>query len=110
MTNRHDRRTTRKRGALIIHYGHLDPRDPNYGLPMDCYACGATHSASGAACIEGQSTIHVPLCEVCLASDEAEKVVVRKFLNAPDLKIREGGETTTEQFIALAEKLDSTEQ
>ena len=67
--NRHQRRAARKRGALIVGYGHLSPRDPNYGLPIKCYVCRATHSGSGVARIEGQSTIHVALCEACLASD-----------------------------------------
>jgi len=34
---------------------------------------------------------------------------MRKFLNAPDLKVSEGGTATTEQIAALAAKQDTTE-
>jgi hypothetical protein len=109
MTNRHQRHAARKRGVIVTDFGHLDPRNRNYGLPVNCYVCGAAHKAFGLARIQGQSTIDVPLCEACLESDERGNDVIRKYLNAPDLKINEGGEATTEQLIAMADKQDTTE-
>jgi hypothetical protein len=34
---------------------------------------------------------------------------MRKYIDAPDLEISEGGEATPEQMIALAERQDTTE-
>jgi hypothetical protein len=107
--NRHDRRAARKRGETIfIDYGCLLERDQNYGLPVECYVCATAHKASGIARIDDkQSTTIVPLCEACLACRGND--VARKYLNAPDLEISEGGEATTEQVLAMAERRHATE-
>jgi hypothetical protein len=82
----------------------------NYGLPVNCYVCGTAHKAFGLARInQGPSTTDVPLCEACLGSDERGDDVLRNFLNAPDLKIDKGGQATTEQIGAMADKLNATE-
>ena len=50
--------------TIFIDYGHLSERDPNYGLPVVCYACDTPHKAFGLARIQDNSdTTHVPLCE-----------------------------------------------
>ena len=70
-----------------------------------------THATSGVARIhipDNQFTTHVPLCDVCFAGD-ADALVMRKFLNMPDLKISEGGKVTTEQLDALADRQDTME-
>ncbi len=105
------RRGDVKRGdATYVAYGHLQERDQNYGLSVNCYVCGAPHKAFGVARIRDKSgTIHVPLCEACLHSDLHEQAIMRKFWNAPNLEISEGGEATTEQVMAAAEKQDKTE-
>ncbi len=103
--NRHDRRVARKRGDIIlIDYGHLLERDQNYGLPVGCYVCATAHKAFGFARIDDKrSTTVVPLCEACLG-DANSSNVARKFFNAPDLEITEGGDATTEQVLAMAER------
>ena len=53
--NRRERRAAkRQRGkfALIIDHGLLSERDKNYGLPVNCYACGVGHAAAHAARIQ----------------------------------------------------------
>ena len=104
--------TAGKGRAISIHYGRLQPRDPNHGLPLNCYVCGTTHVASGLARIDDNgSATDVPLCDACLTGGEDERLL-RKYLNAPVLKIGEGGRVTTEQMeqiIALADKQDTTE-
>jgi len=47
MTNRHERRAALKQGVVFVDHARLMQRDPNYGLPVDCYLCGTTHAASG---------------------------------------------------------------
>ena len=108
--NRHERRAAAKKGDVIfIEYGHLLARDQNFGLPVACYVCGAAHTALGLAHIEyRQSVTNVPLCRSCFAAADRYDAVVREFLHAPDLKITEGGEATTEQVLAMAEKLQAT--
>lgn len=107
MNNRHERRAALKREAIFVDVGRLQQRDPNYGLPVDCYVCGTTHAASGLARIQDKrSTTHVPLCDACFGKDAQ---LMRKFLNAPDLKVSEGGTATTEQIASLAAKQDTTE-
>jgi hypothetical protein len=102
--------------AAFVDYGRLLERDPNYGLPVNCYVCDAPHKALGFARIQDKSgTTHVPLCERCFRAVEdtrgshTQHTILRKFFNAPDLEISEGGEATTEQLLALAEKKDKTE-
>jgi hypothetical protein len=112
MTNRHERRQAAKLQhgeVILIHYGQLLERDQNYGLPVQCYVCGAPHKALGLARIEQKrSTTDVPLCDECLASD-SKGDIIRKYTNAPDLKISEGGELTAEQLTAIVDKQDTTE-
>ena len=53
MNNRQQRRAARKGDAILIDFGTLQPRDPNYGLPVRrCYVCGANHNL-----------LDVPLCK-----------------------------------------------
>jgi hypothetical protein len=110
--NRHERRAAKKRNlwTTIISIGRLREHDPNYGLPLICYACGTPHKALGVALIEHQSGItDVPLCEPCFADNNICDVIQRKFWNAPKLEIEDGGDVTTEQFQALIEKQDKLE-
>lgn len=95
--------------AIFADVGYLSERDLNYGLPVNCYVCGTAHKAFGLVRIkDDRSTIVVPLCEACCAPDKMD-AIVRIFLNAPDLEIRKGGEATTEQLLAMAEKPDEKE-
>ena len=107
--NRSERRAAAKKGDVIYaSYGHLLEHDQNYGLPVECYVCGAVHNGRGICRIEHKrSTTDVPLCEACLAHWGDD--VVRKFLNAPDLAVIEGGEATPEQINALADQQNPTE-
>ena len=78
------------------------------GLSVGCYVCGIPHRALGIARIrDSRSTLDVPICEPCFGADPDG--VLRKYWNAPGLKITEGGEATTEQVEALADKQDETE-
>jgi hypothetical protein len=104
--NRRERRTAKKHGTTIIDFGRLVT--PDDALPVDCYICATPHKASGVARIqERQSITYVPLCDQCFT--DSGDAVVRKYMNAPDLKIHEGGEATTAQLSALADKQDATE-
>lgn len=107
MTNRRERRARKKGNVTVVDLGQLLAQDANHGLPFDCYVCGKRHAGLGLARIRDKSrTTTVPLCETCLADSDA---VYRKYLNAPDVKIKEGGEITTEQLGALIEKQKKTE-
>jgi hypothetical protein len=46
-----------------------------------------------------------PLCVECLKRPDVLDDAVRKFLNAPNLKITDGGAATTEQLQAMSERL-----
>lgn len=95
--------------VITVDYGMLSKQDENYGQPVSCYVCDSPHKALAVARIEDKSTIaYAPLCECCclVKSD----VILRKYFNAPDLEISEGGEATTEQVLALVEKQGATEQ
>ena len=110
MKNRHERRKARKGDVITVDIGRLQQRDPNYGLPVSCYVCGAAHTASGLARIQDKrSTKNVALCDACLADGTVDHLVVRKFLGASGMTFSEGGKVTTEQIIALADKQDTTE-
>src|SRR5262245_9804346 len=103
-------RTAKKRirNEVFVDSGHLFQADPNYGLSVTCYVCDIPHKALGLAQIRNsQETNHVALCERCLAAADND-AVLRKFLNTPNLEIRQGGEATTEQVMAMAEKPDAT--
>ena len=110
--NRRERRKAKKYrvgDVVLIAYGLLDGRDPNYGLPVNCYVCAAPHKALGVARIDrDQSITDVLICDDCLQADGGRNAVARKFMNAPDLTINEGGAVTTEQLKALASRQDAT--
>jgi hypothetical protein len=110
VANRKQRRAKQRGKLTTIHYGHISERDPNYGSPVNCYVCDLPHKALGIARIETKkNTILVPLCEPCLNSADENDAVIRQFLNSPELNIKEGGEATPEQLIALADKQSATE-
>ena len=50
----------------------------------------------------------MPLCDACYADDDTDRIV-RKFLKAPDIRISNGGEVSTEQIEALVERQDKVE-
>jgi hypothetical protein len=105
--NRKERRAARKLGAVVISHGRLQCDDPNDGLPVECYVCGAAHKAHGLVRIEdGRSIKIAALCDACLAG-EKDQQIMRKFLNAPDFEISD--EVTIEQLTALADKQAMTE-
>ena len=108
--NRCERRRMKHNVHLVnISWGTLLERDPNYGASVVCYVCGAPHKARGLALIQDRlGTTWVPLCNPCL--DDKDHRVCKKYLNAPDLEISEGGEATTEQLQALVERLGSLTQ
>jgi hypothetical protein len=118
--NRKQRRAAKANAGEVgdivnVGYGYLQERDPNCGLPVNCYACDAQHPASGVGVIQDRTHItHVPLCESCLHTEHGRGQVVRRYWNAPNLKIKisEGGPVTNEQLQAMSEKLRSgaTEQ
>ena len=88
---------------IFVSQGFLHKSDPNYGEPVNCYGCGAPHSARGISRIEDKAgTLDVPTCEQCL-EDSAR--IMRRYWEAPDLVIEEGGTATTEQLLAISEKL-----
>jgi hypothetical protein len=107
--NRHERRRAAKteRGDVTnVSLGHLQQRDPNYGVPVNCYVCGAPHKALGLARISDKSgATDVPICDACLCTPQADQRIMRKYWNAPDLTVRDGGKATTEQLDAIVEKL-----
>jgi hypothetical protein len=112
--NRHHRRAAakqwREREVVLIEYGHLPEHDPNYGRTVECYVCATPHIAHSLARIErGESTTDVPLCESCRASGNSHHAVLRKFCDAPDLKIAEGSGITEDQITAWTEGGDATE-
>jgi hypothetical protein len=78
---------------IMVFYAHLLSGDLNYGLSVDCYVCSRTHSALYLARIKHKrDKLDVPLCEACYATDPKDGGVIRKFLNAPDLKLKDMGE------------------
>lgn len=112
MTNRHERRAAKKRNphqagdGILIERGHLLERDPNYGLPVNCYICDTPHKARGLARIQDKSgTTHVPLCEPCRHDPDAPVAIIWRFSH---VIVSEGGEATHEQILALAEKQGAT--
>jgi hypothetical protein len=88
--------------AITVDYGRLPERSPTYGLPVNCYVCGAEHKGLNLARIrDGKAGIIVALCERCCDDNDA---VVRKYWKAPELEVLDGGEATAEQIEALAGK------
>jgi len=109
MSNRNEHRAARSRKLILVDIGRLQPRDPNYGLQLGCYVCATSHAASGCARIQdGPSETYVPLCDACYADDDTNRIV-RTFLKAPDIRISNGGEVSTEQIEALVERQDKVE-
>jgi hypothetical protein len=113
--NRRERRRAAKVGDVVD--VRIGVRQTKGNETLVCYACDRPaevlrdaddSSVYGFAIINGGKP--VPLCVACLSSNNANGVV-RKFLNAPDLKISDGGKKTTEQVCqiadALAESTDS---
>jgi hypothetical protein len=121
--NRHERRAAQRerraeqatkvkgKGVVFLDWGTLLPGDPNYAQPVNCYLCAAPHAARDFVRIENKSkTDFFALCGACFkARDRGDTGVLRKYLAAPDIEIIEGGEATTEQVLAIAEKQDVTE-
>ena len=123
--NRHERRKAkagRKPGFVVnISFGRCLMAGES---KVECFACGNEakdwNSPGGPALLgyglaeiqEGDRSEQVPICESCFSFDEAGSSIVRKWLNAPDLKITEGGEATAEHVAniasALSEKDDAT--
>jgi hypothetical protein len=107
--NRYDRRRMKRGGLVNISIGVLLERDLNYGTSVTCYVCGTPHLARGVASIEDiksgtvAGVTHVPLCNPCLEHQDTTSRIVKNHLNAPDLKVSEGGELTEEQVLALVE-------
>ena len=85
MPNISDRKIPQERGRVTcIDFGRLQERDRNYGLPVECYVCGAPHEALGLARItEGEAVTHVPLCEACRVAGKTVKAIARKYWNVP---------------------------
>ena len=101
-----DRSHLKNRAVTTIEWGFV--ADNNFRPRLECYVCGAPHKARGIARIRrDQSTTNVPLCEPCVASHPAD-AIMRKFSNAPDLEISDGGELTEEEVMAFADKRDTT--
>jgi hypothetical protein len=103
-------------GVVKIDYGCLSERDQNYGTSFSCYVCDTPHKALGVARIQDKSgTSYVALCDSCLVADyddvdsPTKNAVIKKYWNAPDLEVREGGKATTVQILAVAEKQGVTE-
>jgi hypothetical protein len=100
VTNRHERRRAAKLGDIIeVKFGRVvfDIK-PGDDVSRDiCYVCGkpATAWAGGpeGRMAHGFATINeekpVLLCETCFNTDSNS--IARKYLNAPDMKISEGG-------------------
>ena len=108
--NRQQRRAAKKAKpsrVVFIDYEYLLEKHKDYGEPVVCYVCAAPHRAFGFARVRrGARQQDLPLCARCLADEDA---VARKVLNAPLLEIRDGGELSDEQVVALAQKHDATE-
>ena len=124
--NRHERRKAkaRKDGFVVnISLGRwLMAADSE--AKVECFACGNEAKdwnwPGGPALLgyglaeiqEGDRSEQVPICESCFSSDDPTSALVRKWLNAPDLEISEGGEATAEHVAniasAMSEKDDAT--
>jgi hypothetical protein len=115
--SRHERRKAKKRKYGVgdvweSAFGLLDRGDPNYGLPVWCSACGASHKARGICRITkpDQSFEYCAVCDTCLPADDTAAVAVanpimRKYLGTPDYTFIDGDRATTEQVEAISERL-----
>jgi|SRR6516165_9023650 hypothetical protein len=93
--NRHERRKRTKLvgdvvelkfGRVVFKPGEDTSRDT-------CYLCGKPATAwsemgHGFVDISGHIVL---LCESCFNTEEQDKAIIRKYFNAPDMKISEGG-------------------
>jgi hypothetical protein len=109
--NRHERRRaakqqdTAKAMAIYTHWGHLRPTFKHYKQPTICYICDAEHGALDVVADDGRDPInHHPICKRCAGDNHS---VIRKYWDAPKLKIVERGEATTEQLEAIIERAKS---
>jgi hypothetical protein len=73
---------------INVSFGRLQERNPNYGVKVNCYICGAEHKGYGVARIDD---LHVPLCKPCLVKGDDE-ALLRKYYDTHDLKIKDSGE------------------
>jgi hypothetical protein len=108
--NRHQRRKAAKLGDVLeITWGRalIDG-----GTAPQCFACdglapawpwpdGPHSPAYGFALINYERIL--PICEACFKTNG--DAVVRRFWNAPDLKISEGGEASMETIRQIADAL-----
>jgi hypothetical protein len=100
MMNRHERRKRTKLGGILeIKFGRVvfDIK-PGEDTSRDiCYVCSKPATAwpwpecgvmaHGFATINGQFVL---LCEICF-NEDSPTAIARKYLNAPDMKVTEGG-------------------
>jgi hypothetical protein len=112
VAKRHERRERPRPDAVVfISKRILAERDPSYGLPAHCYVCDVPHSALHLAVIEDtkrEDHLFVLLCAACYAAGDTS-AIARKYLEAPDLEVSEGGESTEEQVRAMMEGSGATE-
>lgn len=94
-----------KHEFAFVDYGQLLPRDPNYGLSVECYACGTQHKALGFAHVQSGQSFAVPLCTSCF---DATTYVMQNFLEAWSVEFKAIA-LTKEQAMAWVDKLDNTE-
>jgi len=101
MMNRRERRRAAKLGDIVeIKFGRVvfDIK-PGEDTSRDvCFVCGKPTTAwpdprlgrmaHGFASINEQIVL---LCEACFNTEKISNAIMRKYLNAPDMKISEGG-------------------
>ncbi|HMF28578.1 MAG TPA: hypothetical protein VKE42_07385 [Candidatus Cybelea sp.] len=117
MTNRHERKAAKLGDVVELKLGRVvfDIK-PGEDTSKDiCFVCGKPATAwafperggmaHGFASISGQIVL---LCETCFGTDDIDSVIMRKHLNAPDLKISEGG--TYEDIDEIREIGDAIKQ
>jgi hypothetical protein len=64
--------------TLLVDYGRLSNRDPDYGLPVDCYVCGKVHMARDVARVRENRPSRrpfVPICEPCRAKGDPNEIM-----------------------------------
>jgi hypothetical protein len=78
---------------IMSTYFRLLHGDLNYGLKVKCFVCDKPHKALHGVRIEADDDrSEFPLCTACHDADDENGAVMRKFLNAPKLKITHGGQ------------------
>jgi hypothetical protein len=95
--------------AIDIGIGHLQPEDPNYGLPINCDVCGREHKALGLAQITDREGTHfIPLCQPCVeAPDKTSQAITKRYFQAPEMEFSDGGDIAN--MVAMEEKRGVTE-